>query len=52
MSNPATPAEAVLAWDEATTFERNSAFIGTFGPSLGLTDAQIDALFIAANSVV
>lgn len=51
MDNPATPAEAKIAWEYAITFQRNSPFIMSLGPALGLTDAQIDDLFLAASKV-
>jgi hypothetical protein len=37
-----------LAWESALSFERNSPFILNMGAVLGLTSAQIDALFISA----
>jgi hypothetical protein len=40
-----------LAWDNAQTFDRNSATVAALGPALGLTDAQIDSLFIAASTI-
>jgi hypothetical protein len=52
MADPATPVEAKLAWEYATTIQRNSAFINTLGPALGLTTEQIDGLFVAASQVV
>lgn len=46
-TNPLVP----LAWNNAQTFDRNSATVATLGPALGLTDAQIDSLFIAASII-
>lgn len=40
--------ETQLAWESALSFERNSPFILNMGAVLGLTSAQIDALFISA----
>lgn len=51
MANPATPQEARIAWEYATTVRRQSAFIATLGPLLGLTDEQIDNLFRLAASI-
>lgn len=51
MSDPATPKGAVIAWEYATSWERNSAFIATLAPILNLTDAQVDALFVAAAAL-
>lgn len=44
--------DARQAWEYANNFFRNSAFIATLGPTFGLTEDQIDALFVAANAVV
>ncbi len=38
---------ASIEWNDALTFERASPWIANLGGALGLTDAQIDALFIA-----
>ncbi len=46
-----TPQAAKIAWEYATVMQRNSAFITTLGPALGLTSEQIDALFDAAELV-
>ncbi|OZI61545.1 hypothetical protein [Bordetella genomosp. 11] len=40
-----------MAWQEAPTVERDSAALIAAGNALGLTDAQIDQLFIAAAAV-
>lgn len=39
---------AQIDWEYATEVRRASPLIAALGPALGLTDAQIDALFIAA----
>ena len=44
--------QLVIAWDNATVFERNSPFIQSFGPELGLTDEEINTLFTDASKVV
>jgi hypothetical protein len=36
--------ELKIAWEVATSFERNSPFILALQPELGLTDAQVDDL--------
>lgn len=36
------------AWERSNEFERNNGLIAQLGPALGLTEAQIDALFITA----
>lgn len=51
MSDPSTPQAAKIAWEYATEWDRSSDFISSLGPSLGLTDADIDNLFIAASKV-
>lgn len=51
MGDPSTPQAAKLAWEYATQIYRDSAFIEALAPALGLTDAQIDALFVAAGKV-
>jgi hypothetical protein len=46
-TNPLVP----IFWNNAQTFDRTSATVATLGASLGLTDAQIDSLFIAASTI-
>lgn len=41
-----------LAWAEATEFKRNSPGISALAPALGLDDAALDQLFIAAAEIV
>jgi hypothetical protein len=40
-----------ITWEDAPNIVRDSPFIAAIGPSLGLTDAQIDALFVAAAQI-
>ncbi len=40
-----------LAWAEAVEFRRDSPAIAAIAVALGLSDAQIDALFIAAAEI-
>ena len=42
---------AQIDWEYSTTVKRLSPLVTSLGPSLNLTDAQIDALFIAASSL-
>lgn len=42
---------AQIDWEYATAIERNSPLISQLGPALGMTDAQIDALFEAAAAL-
>lgn len=45
------PVPAQIAWEYATVFERHSPFIEALSPMLGLTETQIDDLFLAASQV-
>jgi hypothetical protein len=51
IADPATDAMTKLAWDEAVQFQRNSPTIATLAAALGLTDQQVDDLFIAAAQI-
>ncbi len=42
---------ALLAWQDAQVFERSSPTIAALGKAMGLKDAQIDALFVAAAGI-
>lgn len=42
---------AQIEWEYAGTVERNSGIVPAMATALGLTDAQIDALFIAAGAL-
>lgn len=48
MAAPETPILTKLAWNNALNFERNSATLATLAGVLGLTDADLDALFTTA----
>lgn len=51
MVDPATPLRTRLAWKEALGFERHSDMIASAAALLGLSDAQLDALFVAASQI-
>lgn len=51
MNSGSAPAEAKIAWEYATQFERHSPFIESLGPLLNLTEQQIDDLFRTASQV-
>ncbi len=51
MADTETDPAAKIAWEYATVWQRDSAFIATLGPALGLTSEQVDALFVAASQV-
>lgn len=48
MAAPETPMIAKLAWDNAQTFERTSPTLASLAAMLGMTDADLDALFTEA----
>ena len=39
------------AWEYTTIFPRDSQLIATLGTQMGLTDAQLDQMFIAASAL-
>lgn len=45
------PPLAKLAWETARDFERASPTVAGIGAQFGLTDAQLDALFVAASKI-
>lgn len=48
----AHPYQPVRIWySSANSWERNHAYVAMLGPEMGLSDAQIDSLFIAAASL-
>jgi len=51
MADEGTGALARLAWTDAVEFRRDSPFIADLAPALGLTDAEVDALFVAAAAI-
>lgn len=48
IEDPVARKVALNAWTMSNNFERRNGFISQLGPAIGLTDEQIDALFIAA----
>jgi hypothetical protein len=40
-----------IAWDNTSEFRRDSVLLASISQALGLTDAQVDALFEAAKEV-
>jgi hypothetical protein len=51
-SLPSTQKEAALIeWEYSQEVHRNKALVAMLAPALGLTDAQIDALFITASKL-
>ena len=51
MENPATDPLARLAWQDAQEFRRTSPTVLAMGAALGLTDSQLDALFVQAATI-
>lgn len=52
MAAPTTDWFEKLAWDEAQEFQRNSPMTVSLGSLFGLTEAQIDNLFIFAATII
>jgi hypothetical protein len=50
LSEP-TKTAAQIEWDYSNTLQRTNPFVATLGGALGLTSAQIDDLFIAAEKL-
>lgn len=51
MAAPDTPALAKLAWADAMEFERQSPTIAALAGAVGLTEQDIDALFVTAAGI-
>lgn len=51
LADPITPAMYRRAWDDLQEFRRDSEMLAAIAGMLGLTAAQIDALFILAASI-
>jgi hypothetical protein len=51
MAAPETDPIAAIFWREEPHFDRNSALIASMGAQLGLSETQIDELFITAASI-
>ena len=52
MSNQETDPIARLAWEDAQEFRRNSPTISAMAPALGLTESQVDDLFVFGSTIV
>lgn len=42
---------ALIDWEYSSTVQRHNGFVAALAPMLGLNDAALDALFIAASKV-
>lgn len=52
MADPQTDMLARLAWQDALQFERDSPTVAAMSAALGLTPAQVDALFRTAAGIL
>lgn len=52
MASPDTDPLTRLAWREASEFERLDPLVQRVGALLGITDEQLDALFVAAGAAI
>lgn len=43
--------QAAIEWEYSNTVQRHNGFVSALGPALGLTEAQIDAMFIAGAAL-
>lgn len=50
MSEP-TKSAARIEWDYSSAVQRHNGFVSQLGPALGLSEAQIDALFRVAATL-
>lgn len=51
MSQESTPALAKLAWTDAQEFKRASPTVATMSAALGLSEEEVDQLFIVAAGI-
>lgn len=51
MADPTTDPLTVLAFDSAQTFKRYSPMVLNMAQALGLSEQQVDSLFIAASGI-
>lgn len=50
MSEP-TKSAARIEWEYSSAVQRHNGFVSQLGPALGLTEAQIDAMFVAGAAL-
>ena len=43
--------QAAIEWEYSNTVQRHNGFVSALGPALGLTEVQIDALFVAGAAL-
>lgn len=51
MPQPAK-ANAEIDWEYSNTVQRHNGLVAQLGPALGLTETQIDAMFVAAAQIL
>lgn len=51
ISDPVEKQSALIEWEYATTVERKSPWVQTLSTALGLTEEQVDQLFIQASTL-
>lgn len=51
MGQPETPVAVVEAWDSAQEFRRDSVNVKNMATALGLSESQLDDLFVAASGI-
>lgn len=50
LSEPAKTA-ALIEWEYSNEVQRHNGFVAQLGPALGMTDEQLDALFVQAKAL-
>tara|TARA_R100000656_G_scaffold38176_1_gene32190 strand:- start:623 stop:1075 length:453 start_codon:yes stop_codon:yes gene_type:complete len=51
IDSPGTPVRAKLAWQEGVDFRRDNPIVALIAQQVGLTESQIDDLFIAGSKI-
>lgn len=47
IADPAKKRQAKIEWEYSNTVQRHNGFVSLLAPALGLSEAQIDAMFVA-----
>lgn len=51
IADPATRQAARITWDYSSEVQRHNGFVSMLAPAMGLTDEQLDQLFVAAAAL-
>lgn len=51
INDPTTPTRIKIAWQESLNFRRDNPMIATIATQLGLSESDIDDLFIAGEQI-